>query len=159
MTHLISCLSDDLLTKVGDYAHEARLKVWRQEHTATLSPLLAEFAKVVADAPDYDRSVFDYEIQGHPLLADMDEDERLDFCLDNEGGEWVDGRTIVEPCRPNYAVGLLREIEDMKIDMKQDYSSDMYGGDIAAAVMMIDSESLARLSQHIPELQHLIESQ
>ena len=113
MTHLISCLSDDLLTMVGDHIHDARLKVWRQEHRAALSPLLTEFSEVVSQAPDYDGSVFDAEVQGHPLLADMDEDERLDFCLDNEGGEWVDGRTIVEPCRPNYAVGLLREIEDI----------------------------------------------
>jgi len=75
---------------------------------------MAEFAEVVANSPDYDGSVFDAEVQGHPILADMDEDSRLDFCLDNEGGEWVDGRTIVEPCLPNYAVALLREIEDMK---------------------------------------------
>ena len=115
MTHLISCLSDDLLTMVGEgYLHDARLKFWRQEHTATLATLLAEFAEVVSQAPDYDGSVFDAEVQGHPLLADMDEDERLDFCLDNEGGEWVDGRTIVwRCCCPNYAVGLLREIESI----------------------------------------------
>jgi hypothetical protein len=114
MTHLISCLSDDLLTMVGEgYLHDARLKVWRQEHTATLATLLAEFARVVADAPDYDSSVFDDEVQLHPLLDGMDEEERLEFADINAGVEWVDGRTIVEPCRPNYAVGLLREIEDI----------------------------------------------
>ena len=87
------------------------LEVWRQEHIKTLPPLLTEFSGVVSQAPDYDGSVFDAEVQGHPLLADMDEDSRLDFCLDNEGGQWVDGRTIVEPCRPNYAAALLAEIE------------------------------------------------
>jgi len=112
MSHLLPCLSDDLLTKVGDHLHDARLKVWRQAHQTKLSPLLAEFADIVAEAPDYDCSVFDDELQG--LLAELGEDERLDFCLDNEGEEWEDGRTIIEPCRPNYAVGLLREIEDMK---------------------------------------------
>ena len=98
MTHLISCLSDDLLTKVGDYAHEARLKVWRQEHTATLSPLLAEFAEVVADAPDYDRSVFDYEIQAHAAAGGVDAGGyEIDEEYSNEatGAEWIDGREIV----------------------------------------------------------------
>ena len=112
MTHLISCLPDDLLTMLGDHIHDARLKVWRQEHRTKLSPLLTEFSNIVAEAPDYDGSVFDDEIQG--LLVGLGEDERLDFCMDNEGEEWEDGRTIIEPCRPNYAVGLLREIEDMK---------------------------------------------
>ena len=130
------------------------------DYKVMFSQVVAELDEVVAAAPDYDGSVFDAEIQGHSLLADMDEDERLDFCLDNEGGEWVDGRTIVEPCRPNYAVGLLREIEDMKFSKRasaQGYSSDVYGGDISAAVMMLDSESLARLSRHIPDLEYIVE--
>lgn len=98
MTHLITCLSDDLLGLVGQATEKRRMDLWRQEHKETMSPMLAEFAKVVARAPDYDTSVFDYEIQAHAAMGGVDAggyeiDE--EYTVEAQGAEWIDGREIV----------------------------------------------------------------
>ncbi len=133
------------------------------DYKMMFSQVVAEFSKVVADAPDYDTSVFDYEVQAHAAMGGLDAggyEIGEDHGVESKGAEWIDGREIVffggwNETYGGHLVGVAKEFS--KRTSPQEYSSDMYGGPVAAAVMMLDLESLARLSRHIPDLEYIVE--
>ena len=103
-------LSGDIMGMVGE-------NFCLERHKEKFAPVLDLFKEIVEETPDFDTSVFDHEIQDYAqnissTALGMEIDE--DFCLNGQGEEWLDGRIIIEPCMPCYAVALLREIEDLK---------------------------------------------
>ncbi len=105
-------LSGDIMEMVGEIVEE---KYCLERHREKFAPVIDQFREIIRETPNFETSVFDeeiqhyaYEISSTALGMEIDED----FCLDCEGERWIDGRTIITPCCPSYAVALLREIED-----------------------------------------------
>ena len=99
-------LSGDIMEIVGE-------KYCLERPREKFAPVIDQLREFVEETPDFDTSVFDYEIQQYAkeissTALGMEIDE--DFCLDCEGEDWIDGRIIIEPCSWCYAAALLGEI-------------------------------------------------
>ena len=100
----------------GDIMEMVSEKYCLERHREKFAPVLNEFGLFVHALFDVGGEfVFDLEIQQYAKEISstaLGMEIGIDFCLDCEGEEWIDGRIIIEPTRPSYSAALLWEIRE-----------------------------------------------
>ena len=84
-------LSGDLMEMVAKATETRRMDLWREEHKKTFAEVLEEYDEVSGNQMVED-TIHETEIAEWREDHLLEEDE--DFCLNYQGEEWIDGRTI-----------------------------------------------------------------